>query len=346
MRGKNAVLLIADDRQFPPAVFLASRLAALRSDRDIDIVLASDSTRHLGEAGTLGGGFRLIDLNGLHRDLDLPPAGHLTRSTYYSLFVPTLLERQYDRLLYLDADTYPESAALFALFDLDMGSQAVAAVRDLHVPFIPNMDNGAELIDTLGIAPDERMGAKYLNSGVLLIDFETYRRQRIAKTALQLVRQKTIKFRLADQTIFNAVLRMRWLELSPSFNMVTRAWASFIRDFAPPVVVHFSGDTKPWHSRFVDDHPVRRELADFLKATPWPQYIREMNPPPRLVGGAPLPPPPQPQLPLWEAEFLDSLVQHLRETPFADVEQGLTKLNHAALPTEPAAKVPGRRPRW
>ena len=52
------------------------------------------------------------------------------------------------------------------------------------------------------------------------------------------------------------------------------------------------------------------------------------------------------QTPLWEAEFLDGLVRYLRETPFADAEQGITTLNYAALPTQSTVKVPGRRPQW
>ena len=346
MTGKNAVLLIADERQFPPAVFLASRLAVLCRDRNVDIVLASNSTTHLEQAKAVGGAFLLLDLNDLHRDLDLPPVGYLTRATYYSLFAPALLERQYDRLLYLDVDTYPESSKLFALFDLRMGAHSVAAVRDLHVPFIPNLGNGAELTGALRITQDERIGAKYLNSGVLLIELEAYRQQRIAKKALQLIREKRLQFRFADQTIFNAILRTQWLELSPSFNLVTRARASFIRDFAPPVIVHFTGSVKPWHRRFVEDHPVRAELEAFLKETPWPRFIRDVNPPPNLVAGGQLPPAPEAQAPLWEAEFLDGLVRYLRETPFADAEQGITTLNYAALPTQPAVKIPGRRPRW
>ena len=179
---------------------------------------------------------------------------------------------------------------MFALFDLDMGSHAVAAIRDLHIPFIPNRRNGGELLDTLRIRPDERLGAKYLNSGVLLIDLQAYRQERIEKKALQLIREKRIQLRQPDQTIFNAVLRTRWLELSPSFNMVTRARASFIRDFAPPVIVHFTGRVKPWHRRFIDHHPVRAELEAFLKETPWPTLHPGRQPAAQPCRGRPAAP--------------------------------------------------------
>jgi lipopolysaccharide biosynthesis glycosyltransferase len=113
--------------------------------------------------------------------------------------------------------------------------------------------------------------------------------------------------------------------------MIPNAWSSFIRKFSPPVVVHFVGRVKPWHRAFVDDHPVRREIPAFLKDTPWATFIADINPPPQLVGGQ-LPPPPAPQLPFWTGDPLKALVRYLRETQFADAEQGITRLDYAALP--------------
>src|SRR3954469_9432921 len=317
--ARNAILIIADDRQFPPAVFLASRLSKLKGDREVDIVLASDSAKALAEARAYGVAFELLHIDRLHHDLDLLPVSYFTRATYYSLFVPRLLEGRYERILYLDVDTYPESDRVFAALDLDMAGYAVAAIRDLHVPFIPMPSNSEELLDTLRIAREQRLGAKYLNSGVLLIDLDAYRKQRIEKQALRIIRDKLVELRWPDQTVFNAVLRMRWLELSPAFNMVTRAWASFVRRYVPPVIVHFTGPVKPWHRAFVDDHPVRHELPAFLKDTPWAGFIAAVNPPPQLISVSALPPPPSPQQPLWYGAALAALVKYLRDTSFADV---------------------------
>jgi len=328
----NAILVIADQKQFPPAVFLASRLAALRGSRNVEIVVASDWQPGLEQAREFGVPFTLLDIAKVHADLALPTSGYFTRAAYHSLFVPALLHSKYRRLIYLDVDTYCESEKIFSLFDLDMRGYAVAAVRDLVVPFHPNPFNAAELLSTLAIKPHDRLGAKYLNSGVLLIDLAAYRSERIEKRALGVTREQRLELRMVDQTVFNAILRMQWLELSPSFNMVTRAWATFVRRFAPPVIVHFTGSVKPWHRAFVDDHPVRRELPGFLKDTPWSTYIDDVNPPPRLIGNVRIPEPPSPQRPSWVGENLTALVRVLRDTPFADVEQGLTTLDFSALP--------------
>ena len=127
------------------------------------------------------------------------------------------------------------------------------------------------------------------------------------------------------------LLRDRWLELSPAWNMIIRAWSSFVRQVAPPVIVHFTGPVKPWHRLFVDDHPVRTELPAFLANTPWASFIGDANPRPQLLAGG-LPPIPHPQRPIWPPEAVAAVIRYLRETRFADVEQGLTRLNYDALP--------------
>jgi lipopolysaccharide biosynthesis glycosyltransferase len=333
--SRNALLVIADENQFAPAVFLADRLARLKGDRKVDIVLATNSPRELAKAREFGGPFELMDISGLQADLDLPPTSYFTRATYLSLFAPALLADRYDRLLYLDVDTYPESERVFALFDLDLdlGQNWVAAIRDQNIPFYGSDFNRDELMATLRIPVEKCLGAKYMNSGVWLMDLRSYRKEKFDKQVERLIRGKKIPLRLPDQAVFNALLRTRWLELSPSFNMFTVSWASFIRAFSPPAIVHFTGPVKPWHRAFANDHPVRHEIPAFLKGTPWSSFMADVNPPPQLVGAISLPPAPTALKPYWRGANLDAVIRYLRTTPFADVAQGLTTLDPAALPS-------------
>ena len=158
--AKNAVLVIADERQLPPAAFLASRLAALKGDRDIDIIVATDSARGLAELKEFAAPVELLDVSGLHAGVPMPTVGYFTRAVYHCLFVPPLLAGAYDRVLYMDADVYPESDRVFSLFDLDMGRHAVAAVRDLQVAFVSNDSNDAEVRDSIGVDIRAQPGAK------------------------------------------------------------------------------------------------------------------------------------------------------------------------------------------
>ena len=171
-----------------------------------------------------------------------------------------MLRDRFDRILYLDVDTYPETGKIFDLFGLDLGSHPIAAVRDLIVPFWPNADNQGELRNTLGASG---LGAKYLNSGVLLFDLARWSDRQLERKALKLIHSRRVPLRYPDQSVFNAILLMDWLELSPSFNMVTRAWASFIRVFAPPQIVHFTGPINPGTPILWIHTRPRRKFAPF-----------------------------------------------------------------------------------
>ena len=330
MAGRDAIIMIADDLQFPPAMFLAQRLRRLNPREDLDIIVASSSKRALESAAGFDPAITLFDINEAEPERDLPVYGYLTRATYLRLFVPRLLEGSYRRLLYLDNDCYPEDDTLFRLFDLDMGKHAVAGVRDLHIPFIPNQVNAAELATTLGVTGrgmELFSGAKYLNNGVLLIDTAAFRRAHIEKKATQYL-QAHPKPRYLEQTLLNATLHGRWLELSPRFNMVLPALATFIAAFVRPSIIHFTGGVKPWHAGFRVSHPVRAELSAFLNDSPWRSFLQRVNP--VVLGG---PPPPQTTgEPQWRAPAIPNLVRYLSETPFADVAEGLTSVDGSALP--------------
>lgn len=334
MARRNAVVVIADEYQFPPAAFLATRLRALNGRDDTDILLGSNSQAALEQAKAWDVGLMLIDLAEFERVRTLPTQIGITSAAYLRLFLPRLLAKSYDRILYLDADIYVESPRLFDLFDLDMRGHAIAGVRDMNIPFVPNKGNALELRATFGLTdkdpPARYYRAKYMNTGVSLYDVDAFVAAGIEKKALAMMPGRIPKPIYVDQTVTNAVLRGDWLELSPAFNMIVRAWGSFIRAFARPVLVHFTGGLKPWHRAFVDPHPIRQELPAFLKSSPWPDFLLRSNPS-LVAGGGPAP---APQLPHWHGESLAELLRYLRETPFADVEQGLTKLDFAALPAQ------------
>ncbi len=319
MVARKTVLLVADERQFPPAAFLAARLSALNPDpAEIEIALASNAPVDLGKARAMGLPCRLIDASHLLADEKLPHMGYLTRATYYALFAPTVVGGRSERILYLDIDIYPASAKLFRLFDLDMQRFAVGAVRDLQVPFRPNASNAAELVETLKVPPGNLLGAKYLNSGVLLIDVAAYRRERIEKQALRLYRDGKPK-RYIDQTTLNMILKGNWLEISPAFNMVMRQYLEQPRRAFTPEIMHFTGPLKPWHSVCTEASAVHAEMREFLAKSPWPAYLQQVNTALYKDGAFE-----RPAEPPSSGAPLEALIRHLATTRFADVEQGLT----------------------
>lgn len=109
-------------------------------------------------------------------------------------------------------------------------------------------------------------------------------------------------------------------------NMPAQVSNSFVRNVVAPSIVHFIGPTKPWDGpRFGMKHPARPEIEDFLLRSPWASYLSSRRP---LYGA-----PPKPELfelPTYVSR--DEIAAYLRDTEFADVIQGITRLDLSAIP--------------
>jgi len=308
---RNAVALATDARLFPAAAFAASRLVALNDRADTDVIVFSDAA--VADLATS------VGLPFSTRGLSVAAGSNLSPH-YLRFFIPEALP-SYDRILYLDTDTYAEDARLFRLFDLDMGEHVFAGVRDAVIAFVPGSD---ELSSILGPG-----NTRYMNSGVMLIEAARYRRERTLRDILKRTRGKQRGFHL-DQSALNLTLRGNFLELSPAFNLMTPLWNSFVRKAIHPAIVHFTGVMKPWRGpSFLLDHPARSEMEKYFPTSPWPGFL------PGFFGlREALAQSPQQVAPSFDAPFggKPEFLAYLRATDFADVSAGLTVVHFDRLP--------------
>jgi lipopolysaccharide biosynthesis glycosyltransferase len=299
----NVVAIATDGNFFPPAAFLATRLAALNTRSDTEIFLVSDSASDLAKAKEFGVPAQLEFV----REPRLPTVvvnKRITPAAFLRFLLPHVVPSGVRRILYLDADVYPETADVFRLFDLDMGGQTVAGVRDLLAAYTP----GEIATNELRIAG---AGAKFLKSGVLLMDRVGMLRWHVGERVFDLAKETGVH----DQFALNIVLRGEWLELSPAMNMTPATVNSPLGGAMKPVLTHFRGRSKPWHGpQFGDAHPVRAELESYLLASPWKSFLQASKAPEGARPRAELPP---------TTNFAE-IKRYLRETRFADVEQGIT----------------------
>jgi len=313
---RNAVVLITDAKIFPAAMFLAKRLIEWNPRGDTDIVVFTDAAADRALVEKLGWPIVLEPLRF--------PEGVKLPVPYFRLFVPDLLRDRYDRILYVDIDTWIEDARPFALFDIDMAGNSIAAVRDLVIAFYP--DDIGELPLTIG-----KRTTRYFNSGILLIDVAAYTAEKPTRKMVASAKRLVVgRPSYSDQTVLNAYFRGGWLELSPAFNFFAGAWSGPLARAFPPSITHFAGRNKPWHgSRFSLAHPARRELEQWLRSSPWPTFLSRFV----SVGEAMSLTPQRPSDDL--SRFLrpqSPALRYLRETAFADVAAGVTQPDLDALP--------------
>jgi lipopolysaccharide biosynthesis glycosyltransferase len=292
----NVIALAADAAFFPPAAFLATRLADLNPRDDTEIVIFSDAFGRLVEAQRFG---VRAELRHVHSP-PLPRMIRISGATFYRILLPDNLPPEVRRVLYLDVDIYPEDDRLFRLFDIDMEGLTIAAVRDAFIAF----DRSKPAARELALAGVE----KYLNAGVLLIDRERYVGDDLATKILLLSGQR----KLHDQAAINAALDGAWLELSPTFNVTP-----YVRNTGKverPAIQHFLGLAKPWNlPSFAEYHRDSTVgLAEFLRDSPWAGFIDQQTKVPEASNPRNLRMSPK----------LDHAAFHayLAETRFADLE--------------------------
>ncbi|MBB5753989.1 glycosyltransferase [Prosthecomicrobium pneumaticum] len=172
---------------------------------------------------------------------------HLSRAAYARLFLPDLLPDR-KRVLWLDADTIVLSD-LRPLWEVDLGGRLVAAVPDDFIL-------GHELAAT-GCRPGD-----YVNSGVMVMDLEAWRRSGAARRALAMLADPT--HNAEDQSIINGILRGEVHRLGRCWNFHVNRFHEYPRHLRPraPAIVHFCGQAKPWR----EETPFRFVFRRFLPA--------------------------------------------------------------------------------
>lgn len=188
------------------------------------------------------------------------PRAYLRLPTnYLRLLLPDVLDAA--RAIYLDADTLVRRD-LTPLWRLPLEGRPVAAARDALATFAEAVANH-ERLAIPGPTP-------YFQSGVLLMDLERWRRERVGERARACCRRNRRfldaqgRFPQHEQYGLNVVLRDRWRELPQTWNHPS--W----KRGDDPHVVHFFGDGKPWlatcEPRFAADFRAR------LAETPWARW--------------------------------------------------------------------------
>jgi lipopolysaccharide biosynthesis glycosyltransferase len=176
-------------------------------------------------------------------------------ASYLPLLIPTIA-RDAPMALYLDSDLLVK-ADLAALWESGRnGSDLVHAVADYGFRNLGEALKG-DSCARLGLDGE----APYFNSGVMLMNLERWRSERIPERAFEFARDHPEAMRYTDQDALNAVIQGGWSHLDPRWNVLIGSVDRLLElsDADPaekddlrrrllehPNVVHFSGPQKPW----------------------------------------------------------------------------------------------------
>jgi lipopolysaccharide biosynthesis glycosyltransferase len=279
MDNPDAIILCTDANMMVPALFVAHAARAHAGARaagfDTLIVTDLESAGPRERAFMAANGIRheAISFDDLRSVFD--KSDRLTAATLVKLTLAERFAGRYRRILYLDCDLTLH-ADVSTLFGLDLAGMPVAANRR-GVLFRTEAERrtGWEHFAELGMTEPYC----YFNSGVMLIDVDAWKAERLAERCLDFIRRNPALCPLPDEDSLNAILDGRFAPLSPLWNMPPR------RDIYMPLhaqlkaaAVHYSGHDKPW-KRFgafkplFPDMEAYRLYETFLASSPWPHWL-------------------------------------------------------------------------
>lgn len=227
------------DRGFYPfALFVATQIAEKNPKRDFDICILSQDDLEPHELWTTHG-FRILKIDTGDLAAKVPSDARISFAAYLRIMAPTLLENDYRRMLYLDADFFYQRGDLSRLLDLDLLGHPVGAVRDMiQLRKKHRVPNDFEALG-LGFAP-------YFNSGFLLIDTAAWAQADLGEVALRYAAENADKIMKHDQTVLNVVLMHNWAELPLIWNYEYSHQTMYFAAMFDVCFFHFVGRRKPF----------------------------------------------------------------------------------------------------
>lgn len=149
-------------------------------------------TKNLGEMG-----FNVLGL-----DRNLNQESSLT--TYARLFMPTLIPKSVDKVLYLDCDGLIIDS-FKNLWNLDISNYYCAGVIDAV---------NSAVKEKLGYNPEE-----YINAGFLLVNLKKWREDHVEEKFINFMTENQNKFYQHDQGIINNIFKGKIKIIDPKYNL-------------------------------------------------------------------------------------------------------------------------------
>jgi lipopolysaccharide biosynthesis glycosyltransferase len=177
---------------------------------------------------------------------------HLSKEAYLRFLAPEILPAEIHRVVYLDCDLVVLDD-ISSLHDADLGNRPVGAVRDFNWE-IAHPDGRLAGLGLDGDYP-------YVNSGVLVMDLDLWRRADLSNRVLGAAVRLGARSTYHDQDALNVALSDQIQLLDRRWNLQAMIYSRSIRRILPrdleateearanPGIIHFTTAEKPWKFR-------------------------------------------------------------------------------------------------
>jgi lipopolysaccharide biosynthesis glycosyltransferase len=262
----------------PLAVMLRSASARLAPERRLEVYVVDDGLAREDRERVRAS---LPERCALHwvpprplTRIPLPTWGRMPATTYQKLTLAEWLPAETRRAIWLDCDLLV-LGDLERLWRAEMGAHPVLATQDTLVPRVSSR---------LGVAAYRELGlpaaAEYFNAGVMLVDLERWRQERISERALDYLERHRDRVIFWDQEALNVALAGLWGKLDSRWNRNPTLLRLFgggrlCHPGGPDVagsedeiwIAHFTGRLKPWI--YPGLGPLQETYSTYVDETAW-----------------------------------------------------------------------------
>ena len=244
--------------------FTVTLTSLLENNKDLDltvfIIHDLDDTNLLNETVSFLHAAYKVNINLIRVDNSIFDNFQITlyisKATYFRLLFADILPEYIQSGLYLDCDTIVtgslrELANLDFINEFNENDYSILAVRDKN-----------ELIEikrlkSLGIKTE-----MYFNAGVMMINLKQWREQKVSDKLILLAQNYKEHLLWWDQDVLNIFFRNKCGKMDNTYNEFPAKLLSMM-----PVIIHFSGSSKPWH--YFNEHPYKSIYWKYLLLTPF-----------------------------------------------------------------------------
>jgi lipopolysaccharide biosynthesis glycosyltransferase len=256
---RTAIITVSDEKYLPAACCTLLSCAKSGKVQSNLFLVAENVSPHSIQAAhrfmrTRGVAVDIID----HRfeSADYRVDGYITPAAYTRLHLDRYFNRQWDRLLYLDADTRVV-APLQPLLSTNLQGRALGAIENLR--------------DTPEAIRAITKDAPYFNSGVLLFDWPATLQSGLLDLARRFAQDRPDLCKWHDQDALNAAVGGDWTPLDQCWNFTS--FRARRLSGCRAKLIHYTGIRKPWgltrySCHLADGLWYRRTLRD----SPWPDF--------------------------------------------------------------------------
>lgn len=206
-----------------------------------------------------------LDISTALNKINVKQVRHFNALVFGRYFIPELLPN-IDKAIYLDSDTIVLDD-ITNLAEIELGEYSIGGVYEY---WQDNIDWGNKIKNDLQYL-ELSENHKYFSSGVLVINCNKWRKQKITTKLLDSYNKYREFTQYPDQDPLNKLFENNYKELNPIYNTTEQTIIYYQRyldndEFANLknniVVRHFAGDNKPWNQVYLYSDINNKDCSD------------------------------------------------------------------------------------